>query len=431
MRRITIVRQTITGTVMESRDGSFRTVLYVGLAVVVFTVLAAGAAAGVSVATWESGASVSVEDEATLSDTSEPPVVADTEASADDERERHEIEGYSVVQGDRCIPVQPIGDGNQTVEEFYDYRNPATDPESYTYSSHGTTHLQEDDTSIVFLYEGSDGLSLVLVHDQYDGNTSGGALTAQIDNLPEEGEWVVEDDNYSSYLDTRQLEEWEHGDNWSRITHVWSDERTDGAAFNGGLNEGFAIEIDIAFNDDADFRVYDGEITDWEVVSAPEDDPGRTSLDMDEPIVIRSESCITISDLSVDDDVTVGDRVEVVATATNEGETEDTATVPVVVDGEVIEERIVTIDPGESTTMSTVAPFDEEGTSTVSVGNETVSVTVSDDDPGSENRSDENGTGSESGSGDGSSVDRVPGFGLLAGTLVTLAVLFALAVRRR
>ena len=416
---------------MDPRDGSFRTVLYVGLAVVVFTVLAAGAAAGEAPVSTDSEASVSAESEATLSEIDEPPVVADTDASADDESESHEIGGYSVVQGDRCIPVQPIGDGNQTVEEFYDYRNPATDPESYTYSSHGTTHLQEDDTSIIFLYEGSDGLSLVLVHDQYDGNTSGGALTAQIDNLPEEGEWVVEDDNYSSYLDSRQLEEWEHGDDWTRITHVWTDERTDGAAFNGGLDEGFVIEIDIAFNDDADFRVYDGEITDWQVVSAPEDDPERTSLDMDEPIVIRSESCTEITDLSVDEDVTVGDRVEIVATATNEGETQDIATVPIVVDGEVIEERTVTIDSGESTTVSAVAAFEEEGTSTVSVGNETATVTVSEDDRGSENGSDENGSGSESGSDDRSSDDHVPGFGLLAGVLVTAAVLLALVARQR
>ena len=290
-----------------------------------------------------------------------------------------EIQGHSIVQGDQCIPIEPLGDGDRTVEELYDYRHPETDPSAYTYSSHGTTHLQEDDTSILFLYEGSDGLSLVLVHDQFEGDTEGGALTMQIDDLPESGEWVVEDDNYGDELDTRQLEEWDHGETSSRITWVWSDGRTDGGAFNGGLEDGFAIQIDPAFNDDADFRVYDGELTDWQALSGTEDDPDRRSLDVSEPIEVRSDACAEIADVDVDDVATAGERVEAVATLVNDGEYDETVTVPFAVDGEVVDERSVTLESGEERSVSTAVEFPEAGDVPVSVGGELTHVTVSDD----------------------------------------------------
>jgi len=324
----------------------------------------------------------------------------------------HEIEGYSVVQGDRCIPIEPVGDGNQSVEEFYDYRNPATDPSSYSYSSFGTTHLQEDDTSVLTLHEGSDGLSLLLIHDQLEGDTDGGAVTMEFENLPENGDWVVEDDNYSvddgPEIQNEADATWEHGDTWSRITWTWTEARTDGGAFNGGLEDEFAIEINPAFNDEADYHVFDGEVADWEVLSAPEDNPQRTPLDMDEPIVIRSESCTTATSVSVDGNATAGERTEVVATIENEGENAETVTVPIAADGEVVEEREVTVEGGTSTTVSTTVVFEEAGTAIVSAGGESTSVNVVDNED---------------------LADQVPGFGVPAVTVAV--VLFGLFARCR
>ena len=41
-----------------------------------------------------------------------------------DDRSAAAIEGHSIVQGDRCLPIEPMGDGNESVEDFYDYRHP-------------------------------------------------------------------------------------------------------------------------------------------------------------------------------------------------------------------------------------------------------------------------------------------------------------------
>lgn len=293
--------------------------------------------------------------------------------------DEHDEDRYSVVQAGECHEIEPIGDGTRTVSQFYDYRSPFTQPDGWEYSSHGTTHLQEDDTSIMFLHEGSDGLSLVIVHDQYDGSSDGGAATFQIDGLPEEGDWAVEDDNYSGYVDGEYIEadaEWDHGDDWSRITWVWAAERTDGGAFNGGLDDAFSIQIDPAFNDLADFREGPGEISEWQVLSAPEDNPERTSLLLNQPVEIRSGGCVTVSDLDVDDTVTQGGTVDVSVTVTNDGSTNETLTVPISIDGEVVDEREVTLEPGESTTVTSAVEFDDEGEATVSAGDTTRDVTV-------------------------------------------------------
>ena len=342
-------------------------------------------------------------------------------AISDADRSSATIEGHSIVQGDRCYPIEPMGNGNHSVEDFYDYRHPETDPSSYTYSSHGTTHLQEDDTSIVFLYEGTEGLSLVFVHDQLEGDTEGGALTMQINNLPEDGEWVVEDDNYSEELDTRQHEEWNHGDDWSRITWVWTEERTDGGAFAGGLDGDFSIEIDAMFNDHADFRVYDGNVTAWQALSAPEEDPERYDLDMSEPIEVRSEACSAVTGIEFtaegdgdgDGEFTVGDNVTASATVENTGDGEESVTVPFVVDGEIVDEISVTVGAGETTTVSTDLEFDDEGEYVIDVDSHSETVAISTPDE---------------------FADRVPGFGVLvvaiAGTIL-LGVLAVATTRRR
>ena len=282
---------------------------------------------------------------------------------------------YSIVQGDECYTFEPLGEGHLTAEEFYDYRTTENDSGLYSYSSHGTTHLQENDTSILFLHEGNDGLSLGVVHDRYAGGSDGGAATMTFTDLPEEGEWVVEDDGYENRDD-----EFSHRNGSSRITWVYDANRTDGGMFNGGLEDGFSISVQPRFNEDAAFQQYDGEIADWQLISATDTGVERISLDMNQPIEIRSGGCSSyaVTELDVDESVNVGDSVDVEASVENDGVTADTFTVPVSVDGEVVDEREVTLDPGETTTVSTNVTLEEAGTHTVEVGNETAEVTADD-----------------------------------------------------
>ena len=213
-------------------------------------------------------------------------------------------DSYVVEQGDSCYPIEPLST-NGTVESFYDYRNHETHPEDVDrmYSSYGTEHLQEDDTSLLFLHEGTDGLSLVMVHDQVDGDTEGGAVTFDIAGLPSEAEWVVQDDLYDG---ESNMATWGSGDGWASASWIWAEARTDGGAIQGGLNDEFAVTIQPAFNEEAEHYdnedLYDpefhgdGEIEDWEVLSGDADDPDRTELpSLEEPVTIRTGTCDTPS----------------------------------------------------------------------------------------------------------------------------------------
>jgi hypothetical protein len=97
---------------------------------------------------------------------------------------------FVVEQGDTCHTVEPLGDGSQSVESFYQYGT-ETD-----YSSAGTTALQQPDTSLVFLYHGSNGLSLVFVHGAYKSDSVGGSASVTINRLPSSVSQAVEDDGY-------------------------------------------------------------------------------------------------------------------------------------------------------------------------------------------------------------------------------------------
>ncbi|MDS0475116.1 CARDB domain-containing protein [Natrinema sp. 1APR25-10V2] len=332
--------------------------------------------------------------------------VGATAASAVAPPDSNHPDEYAVAQGGDCWTITPVGDGYQTVTEFYDYRTPNTSPSSYSYSSHGTTHLQAEDTSSLFLHEGSDGLSLVVVHGQYNGNSPGGAATMLFDGLPEDGEWVVEDDSYDGADD-----EFSHRDSSSRITWSWGENRTDGAAFNGGLDGDFSITVEPAFNDQADFSVYDGRVTDWQTISATDGGYERTSLDMSEPVTIQSGSCTShaVTNISVSEPVAAGESTTLRATVENDGALAGNFTVPVTVDGETVDEQTARLEPGETTTLSTTVTFNTTGTHLVEVANTTTEVTV--------------------GNGDGNETDEVPGFGIpaVAGT----ALLAALLARRR
>ncbi|WP_137283587.1 hypothetical protein [Halorussus salinisoli] len=196
---------------------------------------------------------------------------------------------FVVEQGDRCIPITPLSD-DETAEAFYDYRTPYTSPSGAAYSSYGTTDLQRPETSICFLYDGPEGLSLVLVHDKLNDGTSGGAVTFDLAfENPDRGSWVVGDDDYdapSNYDSFSQT-----GDGW-KVDWTWTDRRSDGGVYKP-LGDDFAVTIRPAFNEAAALYgdPYEGEITDWQLLSGDRDDPERFSLAMDEPLTIRVGSC--------------------------------------------------------------------------------------------------------------------------------------------
>jgi len=206
---------------------------------------------------------------------------------------------YVIEQGDQQYQVEPLESG-ETIEEFYDYRNHQTHPDDVErdYSSHGTPHLQADDTTILFLHEGPNGLSLVMVHDQLNGETEGGVADFEITGLPADSEWVVKNDDYDS--DTN-IDEFDRGDGWASASWIWREGRTGGGAIQGGLDDEFSLTIDPAYNDNARFSdedeydhpeddfYDDGEIDSIHVLSGDADTPDRIPLDsLDEPITIRS-----------------------------------------------------------------------------------------------------------------------------------------------
>lgn len=339
-------------------------------------------------------------------------------------------ETYAVTQGDQCIEVDPFVDESQTVEEFYDYRNPIThDYPNDQYSSYGTTHLQEDDTSILLLYEGSDGLGLVMVHDQVDGDTTGGTATFEIEGLPSEGEWVQFDAVYPDDHYGGPISNYEREGTTSTMNWTWAEERTDGAAFRGGLEEDFEITIDPAFNDEAALDVeneeYQGTIDDWHVLSAVGDSHTRMSLEsLEEPVTIAPGSCSSLTVASVTAspvDPEPGDDVDIQSTLANDGSDSGTFSVTITAEGEIIDERELSLDPGETEQITATTEFESEGTYQVAVQNTATTVTV-------EAEGDDDTDGGET----GGSVEheRLPGSSVITALLAIAAAAIVVVYRR-
>ncbi|WP_331233290.1 hypothetical protein [Natronorarus salvus] len=195
-------------------------------------------------------------------------------------------EGYVVEQGEQCQAITPLS-SDVSAEERYDYRSHQTHDEDYDYSSHGTVDLQRDDVSTIFLHEGPEGLSLVIVHDRLGGGTEGGVTTYDIVGLPAEGEWVVKDDDVG-YDDV-----WVHGDVWTEVSWFWEDGRTDGGVYTGGLDDRFEITIDPAYGEEQEtYAEWEGEVGAIHVLSGSLESPERIALaSLSEPFVVRSGSC--------------------------------------------------------------------------------------------------------------------------------------------
>ncbi len=260
-----------------------------------------------------------------------------TTTDADDHR------SFAVEQDGDCYPVVPLS-GDEPVEAFYEWGLPER-----SYSSEGTRELQEPETSLLFLYRGPEGVSLVVVHDAADDGTPGGKVTFEITGVPGNATWAVKDDLYDAEtnVDTwevngtvleanestitddyngsseNETDEKEPDDDVTgtegddtetdsdqnetagtgnesaertrtdEIDWWWTTGRTDGGALRGLAVEDLELRIEPAFNDASELRETpkDGEITSWELLSGDRDEPDRTSLDLDEPVTLRTGGC--------------------------------------------------------------------------------------------------------------------------------------------
>lgn len=232
-------------------------------------------------------------------------------------QEIQQEETFAVVQGEECVPIEPIT-GEESAKTFYDYRIPALesdeiDPENpyynasgWSYSSEGTADLQRANESTLFLYEDDEGtLSLVFVHGSVEGPSEGGSLSVTVADLPEDGEWVVKDDEYEN---GHNYDLWTHGGEYDRIDWTWADNRTDGGVYEG-LGEDFTITVYSAFNENATLheRYYTGTVEAWTVLSGDRTSPQEVELTPEEPVVVSDADCADLEGVTDDlEDVTAG-----------------------------------------------------------------------------------------------------------------------------
>lgn len=200
-----------------------------------------------------------------------------------------------VKQGGETYEIQPLS-GDVPVEELYGYRLPdqyegvgVTGSSAPFYGSTGTTDLQRESTTIMFLYDGPNGRSLVVIHDKSGGD--GGSATWTVSGVPDDASWLVQDDYYT-YADSGERAEtnydnWDTGGSEHTVDWTWGAENTDGGAL-GYLGRTFSLTIHPAFNDEAALsgEHYDGDVTDWQVLSGDLSDPDRTSLALDESVTV-------------------------------------------------------------------------------------------------------------------------------------------------
>jgi PGF-CTERM protein len=202
---------------------------------------------------------------------------------------------FHVTQAGQCYEVAAMGDGSQSVEDFYDYRKPNnTDPPEYTYSSHGTKHLQDNQVSNVFVYHGTDGYSVVMLHDKLDedGNEGkyGSTITFNFSNM-DGVSWKVRDDNYT-------IDGEEQDDNWDiegadhSVDWMWADNRTDGGAFSGFGNS--EVTITPYFNESAPkwgktpHTGNEQPMNEWRLLREGDT---NVSLDMSQKLSVAKGSC--------------------------------------------------------------------------------------------------------------------------------------------
>ncbi|UPV76851.1 PKD domain-containing protein (plasmid) [Halorussus limi] len=195
---------------------------------------------------------------------------------------------FHVVQGEECYEITALGDGNRTVSEFYGYRSGA----GTLYGSYGerSRAIQQNQVSHLFVYEGEQGLSLVMLHDELD-SSRGGAASFSVSGLPADRVWAVEDDDYPNRDDN-----FVHGETNSTLHWMWGDGRTDGAAVRGISGEFDAITVDAEWGENSwayrnrsnPWRFATDDVEEWHLRSGTGEE---FALDKGEPVTIRKGSC--------------------------------------------------------------------------------------------------------------------------------------------
>lgn len=338
---------------------------------------------------------------------------------------------FTVTQGEECYQVTPIGHAWETVSDFYDYRSR---------ESHGTAEFQENQVSNIFIHHGTEGYSLVVLHDKHGefGNSPyGSTVTMEFVGLPEDGEWVVEDDTYEG-----QDDEFIHRGTRSKINWMWIGNRSDGAAFRGlDTTDNLDLTVTPRFNEKAEHW------GDWDWSG---DDTNRTetwrlfterdetvALDMNESISITTDKCdseapsaalsASSTDIGVAENITLdaseatdnNDIVEYYWDLDGDGELDRTTTDPSVTHrydepGEYLA-SVVVRDSANNTDQAsmTIGVRNESGTGSDGTGS------GESDTDGGDGASEEQTTTTTSSDG--------PGLGLLVGFV---AVLLSIAVRQ-
>lgn len=203
-------------------------------------------------------------------------------------------DAYGVRQGGECFATTPLS-GDEPVKQFYGYHSTIDNDSSAvgvspSFSSEGTFDLQRAETSLLFLYAAPGGnLSLVVIHGARQEGEDGGVASFDVAGLPEDGEWVVKDDEYDSPNNT---DRWNHSGTTAEIDWAWSRAATDGGAF-AGLGDEFEVTVAPGFNGEAELFGADnwGVVEDWQLLSGNRSDPERVPLDMGENVTISSEPC--------------------------------------------------------------------------------------------------------------------------------------------
>ena len=349
-----------------------------------------------------------------------PTVAADShnDSAAGNDRSYQLVHGYDNAQ---VISVEPI-QGEEPVEEFYDATTASGDGES----SVGTTRYQQDDKSVLMLYEGPDGVSVVAVHDRYHETrtegTPGGSLSWNVSGLPEDGEWAVLDDDPGQlsgddahddqfYIDEdhrRGVSEPDGeppGEADALLSWVWSTGRTDGVAYRG-LDSDVSITVTPDFNGESYHRYgdqrrpdvspddpsapagYNGTVDDW-VAVVPTDDAAFDTEDFHhthEPTTIRSTSApARVRSMSLENEsIDPGDSAEFSAVIENPGDTNWTHEASLRIGATEIQSRTVTVPAGEERTIEFTQEISQTGVYEVGVDDEQATLTVGDPDAADE-----------------------------------------------
>jgi PGF-CTERM protein len=384
-----------------------------------------------------------------------PVVVADSHEDESETTNR----SYQIVQGDQVIQVDPL-QGNESVEEFYDYRHPHVGSRDNPFwgrqfSSVGTTEFQEDDQSTLLLYEGPDGVSFVGLHDKYHEEqaegTTGGSVSWTITGLPENGEWAVIDDEYGWLAENETkddifLLDSDHragapgndgtppGDADALLSWVWLTGRSDGVAYRG-LDQDVSVTIDPEPNRYSYHRYgdqrrpdrlpdrpdrgerYNGTLYAWDVVVPTGDGEfDRVTINNGQPIEIRSTSSppaprsVTLESENIEP----GNTARVSAAIENTGNVDWTYDASFRVGDTELDTQTVTVPAGEERTVEFSQDFTEPGVYEIGVDDRQTTLTVGDPEPTTNS--------SATDSSNESTDEQLPGFGPVAGLVALVAV---------